>query len=367
MKFLIIDKYYQVFLNDLYRKHSDLNGGSYEQQHNILMAQYFGTADFYSLNLKKQGFEAKEIVMNCEPMQLQWAKENSVKIHWKMGRRQLGPLPIFWPKREWLYSILLEQVKFYRPEIVHFQNPEMIDSAFLKNIHNYARLITGQIACPYSEKTDFSRFDLMLSSFPHYVKRFKDSGLQSAYFRIGFEPTIMQRLNCIENYGAVFVGSMSQAHRERIRFFESLAQKVCFDWWGYGVDELSLDSSLRKIHRGEAWALDMYEILSSAKIVINHHIDAAEKFANNMRLYEATGVGAMLLTDWKENIADQFEPGKEAETYRDVNECAEKIHYYLEHEEERKEIAAAGQARTLREHTYYQRMEEYVRLVKQYL
>jgi spore maturation protein CgeB len=86
-----------------------------------------------------------------------------------------------------------------------------------------------------------------------------------------------------------------------------------------------------------------------------------------LRLYEATGVGTLLLTDWKENLHEIFIPGKEVVAYRSPEECAELIHYYLTHEEERQAIAAAGQQRTLREHTSYQRMQELVDIVPRYL
>jgi len=62
-----------------------------------------------------------------------------------------------------------------------------------------------------------------------------------------------------------------------------------------------------------------------------------------------------------------FEPGKEVVTYHNAEECAELIQYYLEHHEEREAIARAGQERTLREHTYYQRMQELVDIVRKYL
>jgi hypothetical protein len=42
----------------------------------------------------------------------------------------------------------------------------------------------------------------------------------------------------------------------------------------------------------------MYRVLECSKIVINHHGDVAP-WANNLRLFEATGTGALLLTDWK--------------------------------------------------------------------
>ena len=86
-----------------------------------------------------------------------------------------------------------------------------------------------------------------------------------------------------------------------------------------------------------------------------------------MRLYEATGVGTLLITDWKKNITDMFEPDKEIVVYRTPEECAELVQYYLDHDKEREKIAKAGQERTIREHTYHQRMEELIEIVGRYL
>ena len=101
----------------------------------------------------------------------------------------------------------------------------------------------------------------------------------------------------------------------------------------------------------------MYQILHNSKVTLNHHGDV-EPYANNNRLYEATGVGTLLVTDWKENLHEMFEPGKEIVAYRDSDECIELIKYYLEHDDERRAIARAGQERTLKEHTCYHRMQE---------
>ena len=78
---------------------------------------------------------------------------------------------------------------------------------------------------------------------------------------------------------------------------------------------------------------------------MNHHGDVPP-YANNLALFEATGVGTLLITDWKQNLHEMFEPGKEVIAYRTREECAELIRYYLEHENEREEIARAGQRRT---------------------
>jgi len=110
----------------------------------------------------------------------------------------------------------------------------------------------------------------------------------------------------------------------------------------------------------------MYQVLRDSLLTLNHHGDVGP-YANNLRLFEATGVGTLLITDWKENLAEMFEPGKEVIVYRTPEECAELIKYYLEHDDERQAIARAGQQRTLREHTSYQRMQDLVDIVRKYL
>jgi spore maturation protein CgeB len=96
----------------------------------------------------------------------------------------------------------------------------------------------------------------------------------------------------------------------------------------------------------------MYRALAQSRIVVNRHSTAAEGFANNMRLFEATGTGAMLVTEAAPNLADFFEPGQEVVTYDGADDLMQKLGHYLEHDGERRAIAAAGQARTLRDHTY---------------
>jgi spore maturation protein CgeB len=139
---------------------------------------------------------------------------------------------------------------------------------------------------------------------------------------------------------------------------EQAARRVTIDFWGYNPVGWSPDSPLLANYHGEAWGIDMYRVLREGRIALNRHIDLAEGFANNMRLYEATGMGTMLLTDAKANLPDLFEPGQEVETYADEDELVDKIAHYLAHEDERGAIARAGQERTLREHGYEARMAE---------
>lgn len=88
MKFLIVDTNYDSYLQWFYITHPDVEPLSYAEQWRALMDLCFGTADFYSSNLRKLGHEAHEVIANNEPLQRQWVLENDIKL-------RLGWLPSF--------------------------------------------------------------------------------------------------------------------------------------------------------------------------------------------------------------------------------------------------------------------------------
>jgi len=335
------------------------------------MGQCFGTADFYSFNLQQFGHEATEVVTNCEELQRQWANEHGIKLDenrkWELARRRGVPWLRRAKRTDWFYTVLAAQVKQYRPDVLYVQDMNEVSAIFLHEMRPHVRLIVGQIACAIAKEADFTEYDLILSSFPHFVERFRREGCKSEYLKLGFEPRVLNRLSDGKRYGAVFVGGLSRQHQKRTQFFEELANHDPVDFWGYGFDELPRNSPLHKRYHGDAWGLEMYRVLHEAKIALNFHIDVAGPYANNCRLFEAAGVGALLMTDWKINLSEIFEVGKEVIAYRTSAECAELSRYYLEHEDERKAIAAAGQRRIMAEHTYQKRMEELAAILEQTL
>jgi spore maturation protein CgeB len=367
MRIVIVDTYYPRFVERVYAAHPGLANEPYEQQWKFLMRECFGTADFYSRNLKAIGHDATEIVANCTPLQAQWVRENARgawhlrppssilrRIAQRLGRS----------RPDWLDSVLIAQVARMRPDVLHIQDMPGTSRQLLRQLRPYVGVITGQIACEYDRAADFSDYDLVLSSLPHYVDRFRQAGWPSAYFQLGFEASIRERLEPHIEHDVVFVGSVSIDHRSRIEFLETIARRVPLRWWGRGVEHLPEDSALRRSHQGEAWGIRMYQILSRARITLNYHIDIAGPNANNMRLYEATGAGSMLLTDMKANLSTIFEPGREVAVFDSVDQCVSRLEYYLANESERSAIAAAGLKRTLSEHTYRHRMEQFVSLME---
>ena len=77
-----------------------------------------------------------------------------------------------------------------------------------------------------------------------------------------------------------------------------------------------------------------------------------------MRMYEATGSGAALITENKSNLADLFAPSTEVLGYDSVEEAAALAAALLADPTRLDEVAAAGQRRTLTDHTYSRRADQ---------
>lgn len=360
MRVLTIDRYYDNFLDDLYRR-EERPRGSYAEQWRAVMDTCFGTSDAYSKNLAALGHEGTEIVANCLALQRRWAQEHD-----------RVPLPLrFLPESgayprgvgRWSEEIVMAQVRAYKPDVVHVQDPLGISPRLFRELKAVARFVTAQIASYFPFIEPLKKFDLVLSSLPNYVEQFRAHGIRAGYLGLGFDATILDRVERTDIHPVVFVGGVSGAHPIRNRLLERVAAEVPLEWWGYGADTLPPSSALRSRYRGQAWGVDAYRALASGRICINRHEAIAGDYANNMRLYEATGVGTLLITDEKRNLADLFMPGIEVVVYRSDDELIEQVRHYMMHEQEARAIAAAGQRRTLATHTYRHRMQRFVELV----
>jgi hypothetical protein len=394
MRFLILNTDFSEFLHWLYAQHPGLEKKSYEEQKQAMVKSQFGIAGFYSSNLQKLGHRALDIHVNNWFMQMAWAKEHGMHLEqqmpvveeWKNVMQRLRrtaartPLrhlrPIFSPMlrrmgilEPSLYTVLAKQIEYYKPDIVLNQAMGNISSRFLRGMKPHVQLMVGQhAATQLPESGNWGCYDLVISSFPPTINWFRRKGISAEMSRLGFEPGVLQRLTRRNStFDITFIGSFHKIYSSRIALLETLCDKFeQMRLWGPSIDHLSSNSPVRRCYVNKAWGVEMYQILYSSKIIFNHHGDIPP-YANNLRLFEATGVGTLLITDWKENLHEMFEPGREVVTYQNAEECVELIRYYLDHEEERKAVARAGQKRTLSDHTYYQRMQELVEIVREYI
>lgn len=375
MRIAVLDTCYPAFLRAHYERHPGLETAPYEQQLASLLEFSFGTSDAYAVHLRELGHPAENLITNCLPLQLAWAREHAPGL----GRLGAGVARVpgragVAVRQELFERIASRQLDALRPDVVFVHDMWSMSPRRVRAWRSSGRFLVSQIASPAPPATTLRAYDLILSSFHHFVERFRALGIASEFFRLGFYSRVHDRLRAIgidpsarsaRDRDVVFVGGIDpNVHAQGTAFLEHVCERFEVDVWGYGASSLPASSPILKRYHGEAWGLDMYEILASARIVLNRHIDVAEGQANNMRLYEATGSGALLITDDGRNLEDLFHPGKEVVSYGSVDELEAHVRHYLAADDERCAIAEAGQRRTLEEHCYADRMEELVELLE---
>jgi spore maturation protein CgeB len=391
MRILVLNTDYPKFLSSLYRENPGLEDTSYSAQMAVRNATMFGGADFYSRNFVAHGHVATELHINNRWIQHAWAREHGVDLPPPSSPRHDGMpdspsfkarikallrpalSPLVRPFRhyklaDWEAKVMLAQIEDFRPDVILNQEITYIDNRTLRTLRARGIRVLGQLASPLLGRREYDAYDLVISSLPNLVAYFRAKGVKAELNRLAFEPAVLDALGPQppRNIDLSFVGSLLPEHHTRIRMLEFIAERAPLRVWGNGIERLPSSSPLQACYQGEAWGRDMYNVLRRSRITLNRHIDMAEGWANNMRLYEATGMGAMLLTDAKRNLAEIFRPGVDVATYTSDEDCVAKILHYLADEPARAAIAAAGQKQAVETQTYYNRTGEIIDLIRQY-
>ncbi|WP_298258687.1 glycosyltransferase [Bradyrhizobium sp.] len=373
MRVLILNTDYEAFLEDLYAQNPGLAQASYAEQMVARNESLFGSANFYSEGLTANGAEAADLHLNNRNMQLRWAAEHGLtvpeadpaepntvaaRVRRLLGtRKKLAPELAAMPV--WMRTVMIAQIEHFRPDVILNQAMHLVSARSLRSLVGKQCLMAGQIAAPWHQPDDDRNYDLIVTSLPNFLRQFEKRGVRTFYNRLGFAPNVLDRLPTAErSLGVTFVGTLSSFHADRIRLLEYLATRTRFNIWGMIADEISPASPIHACYRGQAWGKEMFSIFRRSQIVINQHIGIAGEFANNMRLYEATGCGAALVTDRKTNLQELFEVGSEVVDYGDPAECVARIEELLDDPDRCAEISKRGQARTCTSHTYRQRTAE---------
>lgn len=71
-----------------------------------------------------------------------------------------------------------------------------------------------------------------------------------------------------------------------------------------------------------------------------------------LRVLDIMACGGFVLSNWQPEIAEYFIEGKEIVMFDSLEDCLDKTTYYLEHEEERKQIAYCGQKKVRETFSY---------------
>jgi len=393
-KFLKVTSFYKSFLRSYEASNPDVSELSYEEQHRHLMSQGYGYANYFPHYLEKNyGIEGHEIIHNARHMQSAWAREHGMEHSGNM--------------------LLLEQLKYYKPEILFIQDSANFTASYIQKIRKELgslKLLIGHCCAPYNDESirAFRQYDVILGCSERFQEDFRKEKIHSYLFPHAIESSLVRKINRPADplNELIFIGSLlyrDQFHKNRISYVEEiLSNKIPVKIYGQleldpwhilklkqasylGVKFLSslklnrflennalqkigqltemprgsrYSSVLRKNCRNEpVFGLAMLERIAGYTIGFNQHAEVAGDYAANVRMFEVTGAGALLVTDHKKNIRSLYEPDSEILTYSSMEECMEKLRWAIAFPEEAKKIALAGQQRALKDHSVEKRVD----------
>lgn len=362
--FLLCEDYQGVYTNALGRipNHRSL---SYGQLLEALLEQGFFYGNAYLEAIRKAGIPAFQAIPQCAPLQKRWARENGLKLPplWLdrfiirgISRRLLK---IHFPSSgEMLFRFTTAQLKVIRPQVLWVFSGVPVTPAMLSEWRKHCGHMILWYSCPLTPDFPFSYFDAVFSSIESLVEKFRSMGLRSFLIRHAFDRNIANRISPVpkRRRKAVFVGSLNQAHRDRVIFLDRLSRVVDIDYYGPDCGCLPADSPLRKNYRGPAWGQKLYQVYGSYLVALHANISVAGTYPSAKRIFESTGMGACLITHTHDKLPELFEPGKEIIGFADFEDCAGKIKHLLANPEIAEQIGRLGQARTLRDHHYEDRV-----------
>jgi len=162
-----------------------------------------------------------------------------------------------------------------------------------------------------------------------------------------YDPLIYFNEGCTRDINVSFLGQVGGYRSYRMQYIQHLRRNNLPIY-------CSPVSQTKQLHRNK-----YVEILKKSKIVLNFSY-SMDSHQLKGRVFEAILCGAMLLESENPQIRCYFTPGKDYVSFDSEDDLVDKIKYFLEHEDERLEIAARGE---LKVRKYYNHTEFWKKVI----
>ena len=372
MKILIVWQYYQKYLDHFYNNILTNPKTNFEEHISLFFEDHFGWPSDLAQHMISIGLDVTFVISNAEVSQKQWAKENNF---------------INFSEKNWEKEILYEQIKRIKPDFL-WLNAINLFGTFVKRVKSFCKKIIIWISHEISDDLDFSDISILLTSQADIL------GSKSSHFgkvivtNPGFNRKILEKLDKpLKKNNFIFIGSFTKSHKKRVEILAYLVKngidvkifgnilnerkntnfkKLMGDIFkrrdidkaiktitNYSEDSKYIDNLkyILKVCQKPVFGLEYYKVLSEAQIGLNIHSDISGDHADNMRMFETTGVGTCLMTTESPKNIKVFEPGKEILTFKSKEHLLDILINRVSNKTDIKQISKAGQERTLKHHT----------------
>lgn len=207
-------------------------------------------------------------------------------------------------------------------------------------------------------------YDALFFKDKFLVNRARSLGLNAHYLPEACMPKWHKRTELSDEEKKIYGCDITIAgnmYYYRAIIFEELIKNFSVKLWGPGMPRW-LNSAVKKAYQGRGVTeLEKSKAFNAAKIVLNTF--QGEVFGVNQRFFEIAGCGGFQICEYRDEIKEFFEIGKEIVTFSDIKDLKEKAAYYLAHDDERRKISDAAYDRAHREHTFQKRIEKMLEII----
>src|SRR3954451_15396218 len=148
MRIAVTDTVYPGFVATHYARHPELARTPYDEQLRSLLEASFGTSDAYTHHLRELGHDARNLIVNCAPLQRAWAREHG---HPLLARAIGLPVATRYGavlRAAALQAIAERQIAAFDPRVAFIHDMFSMSSGGLDRLRASGRFLVTQIASP---------------------------------------------------------------------------------------------------------------------------------------------------------------------------------------------------------------------------
>ena len=190
-----------------------------------------------------------------------------------------------------------------------------------------------------------------------------NQGFLELFSRYNPKTELMKEFDISEQYYyEVAILSRYLAYRERTKILSSLCDYTTVDFF---TNDRHLEDIRKEIivHPGISYSdFELYKIYNKSKLNINISLHCIES-GLSQRIYDVMAAEGFMISNYQEEIEDQFEIDKELVVYHNEEELYDKVKYYLNHDDKRKKIAICGQQKIFEQHGYENRIQRIMNIL----
>lgn len=180
--------------------------------------------------------------------------------------------------------------------------------------------------------------DIMYLTNRGEIPQYQKQGVNAKFMPGGCDPNahyMVEKPGKFYQSEVAFIGKVNTP--ERTECMREVAKHFDLKLWGAGWEKVGMKSEMKDVYIAE-----YRKICAGAKIILGWNIDPTIDLYFSNRTWFTLGCGGFLLTAYSPSLEELFGRKRELDWFETIEECCEKIRYYLQHDKERKKIAEAG-------------------------